>query len=311
MIKMAVTGSSGYLGQAVLRALEVDPEVEGVIGLDMVPGPESGKVCFVQMDVRDPGLGRLLKEEQIDGLLHLAFVIEARGDPTRMWEVNVKGTANVLRAAVEAGVDRLVMMSSLAVYGAWPDNPVPLTEDLPPRPNPDDLYGQHKMQAEWLFRNFAEAQPEVAIAIMRPCGILGPHLNTPFLQALQRAPFLPLPRGGRGLAQFIHEEDAARLAVLLTKRRVRGIFNAAGGGTLSWRAVYERLGKPIVALPRRLQDGVVRLLWRVRMLPVLPVQMALIACPVVLSMERARRELGFQPQYTTRATLESALAARG
>jgi len=309
MIRLAVTGSSGYLGQEVVRVLEVDPEVERVLGLDVVPGPESEKTRFVRVDVRDPQLGRLLKEEKVNGIVHLAFIIEAARDPVRAREINVGGTANVLHAAAEAGVDRFVMMSSVAVYGAWPDNPVPLTEDLPPRPNPDDPYGQHKLQAEWLCRNFAEAHPEVAVAIMRPCGISGPRFTSPFLSTMQRAPFLPLPKGGRGLAQFIHERDAARLAVLLAKRRARGIFNGAGKGTLPWRAMYERLGKPIVTLPQRLLDGVLRLLWRLRLMPVLPVQMAMIAYPMIISGERAKRELGFEPQYTTRAALEATFAS--
>lgn len=309
-MRLAVTGSSGYLGQAVVRALEADSDVERVIGLDIIPGPESEKVRFIQMDVRDPALGQVLKEEKVDGILHLAFIIEARGDLARMRDINVNGTRNVLRAATEAAVDRFLMMSSLTVYGAWPDNPLLLTEDLPPRPNPDDPYGQHKMQAEWLCHSFAEEHPEVSVAIMRPCGIIGPRFRSPFLRALQRAPFLPLPRECRGSAQFIHEDDAARLAVLLTKTRARGTFNAAHEGTLDWRSVYARIGKPIVSLPGWLLDQVLQAAWRLKMLPILPVQMRLISCPVVLCGERARRLLSFIPRYSTANALDSVLLKR-
>jgi len=101
------------------------------------------------------------------------------------------------------------------------------------------------------------------VTIMRPCGIAGPHLNTPSFVRCRGLPFYRCP--GRGV---------------------------------DW---------PIVALPRRLLEGALHLLWWVSMLPVLPVQMALLAYPVVLSTEWARRELDFRPRYTTRATLESAL----
>jgi len=308
MIRLAITGSAGYLGQAVLRALQADPDVEHVLGIDIMPCPESDKVSYVHADVRDPELGRLFKEARVDGVLHLAFIIEAKGDLERMRDVNVNGTANVLRAAAEAGVDRFLLTSSLAVYGAWPDNPELLPEDLPPRPNPDDYYGQHKMQVEWLARNFAEDHPEIAVAIMRPCVIAGPTFNSPFFQTMKRAPFLPLPAKGRGQAQFIHEDDTAQLALTLVKNRVRGIFNAAGESTLPWRNVYERLGKPIVTLPRRLLDKILHVLWRTKILPVLPVQMGMIYYPVILSGERARRILGFRPRYSILTTLDAALS---
>ena len=311
MNRIAVTGSSGYLGQAVLCALEADPDVEQVLGLDVTPGPESEKIRFVRADVRDPDLGRPLKDEKISRVIHLAFIIDAARDPVRARDINVNGTANVLRAAAEAGVDRFLMTSSMAVYGAWPDNPVPLTEDLPPRPNPDDAYGQQKMQAEWLCRDFAEAHPGVAMSIMRPCAISGPNFRTPFLEVMRRAPFLPLPKNGRGAAQFIHENDAARLIALMMKRKARGTFNGAGMGTMPWRTIYERLGKPIVELPLRLLNRVLGLLWRLKLLPIVPVQMAMMAHPMILSGERASRILGFQPQYATDAVMQATFSSIG
>ncbi|MCE5259497.1 MAG: NAD-dependent epimerase/dehydratase family protein, partial [Chloroflexi bacterium] len=217
------------------------------------------------------------------------------------------GTANVLKAAAEAYVDRFLMMSSLAIYGVWPDNPELLTEDMIPRPNPEDAYGQHKLKAEWLCHAFAEEHPEVAMMIMRPCGIMGPKISANYILTMARAPFLPLPRRARGAAQFIHVDDVASLAVLLIKQRARGIYNAAEPSTLPWREIYEKLGRPIVALPRWFLSRLLTALWRLKLLPVIPVQMEMVSYPAVLSAERARRNLGFEAHYNIQVTLEQTL----
>lgn len=307
MIRIAVTGSSGFVGQAIIKLLEEDPEVEQIVAVDVAPTVDSSKVVWIKADVRDATLGAQLKTAGVNALMHLAFIIEARGNPERMFDVNVNGTANVLKAAAEAGVDRFLMMSSLAIYGAWPDNPQLLTEEMLPRPNPEDPYGQHKLKAEWMCHSFAEEHPEVAMTIMRPCGIMGPKISAHYITTMMRAPFLPLPRRGRGSAQFIHVEDVARLAVILVKKRARGIYNAAEASTLPWRSIYEKLGRPIISLPRWLLDNLLAFLWRLKLLPIIPVQMAMVSYPAVLSGERAQRVFGFVAYYNIQTTLEQTI----
>ncbi|MHB9033911.1 MAG: NAD-dependent epimerase/dehydratase family protein [Anaerolineae bacterium] len=307
MLRIAVTGSSGFVGQVVIKQLTADPEVEAIFAIDIAPSSDHPKVTWIKADVRDPALGGILKQAAINALAHLAFIIEARGNPERMYDVNVNGTANVLKAAAEAHVDRFLMMSSLAIYGAWPDNPDLLTEECLPRPNPEDAYGQHKLKAEWMCHAFAEEHPEVAMAIIRPCGIMGPHISANYILSMVKAPFLPLPRRARGSAQFIHVDDVARLTVLLLKQRARGIYNAAEPSTLPWRSIYERLGRPVIALPRWFLNRMLAFLWRLKLLPVIPVQMEMVSYPAVLSGDRARTVFGFQARYNIQTTLDQTL----
>jgi len=306
-MRVAITGSSGFVGQAIVAQLVQDPEVEAIFAVDLVPSQDNNKVTWIKADVRDETLATQLKAAGIDTLIHLAFIIEPRGNPERMYDVNVNGTANVLRAAAEAHVSTFLFLSSLAIYGVWPDNPELLTEDLLPRPNPEDAYGQHKLKAEWMCHAFASEHPEVAMAIMRPCGIMGPKISASYIQTMLKAPFLPLPRKARGAAQFIHVDDVARLAVLLVKKRARGIYNAAEPSTMPWRAVYEKLGRPIISLPRWFLNRLLTLLWKIKLLSVIPVQMEMISFPAVLSGERAHRSLGFTATHDIHDTLEQTM----
>jgi len=306
-MRVAVTGSSGFVGQAIVARLISDPAVEAVFAVDIAPSHDNAKVTWIKADVRDESLPAQLKAAGVDTIIHLAFIIESRGNPELMYDVNVNGTANVLKAAAEAYVDRFLFLSSLAIYGAWPDNPKLLTEDLLPRPNPEDAYGQHKLKAEWMCHAFAEEHPEVAMAIMRPCGIMGPKITASYIVMMMKAPFLPLPLRARGVAQFIHVDDVARLAVLLVKERARGIYNAAESSTLPWRSIYQKLGRPIISLPRWLLDQMLRLLWKTKLLPIIPVQMAMISYPTILSGERARSHYGFTARYDIHDTLDQTI----
>ena len=108
-------------------------------------GLQGARSVHVCADVRDPAARRAL--EGVDVLYHLAAQVwqgGGAGGLATMAEVNVDGTRNILRARPGA----VVVVSSAAVYGAWPDNPLPLGEDDPARPNHECPYGGHKLLSE-------------------------------------------------------------------------------------------------------------------------------------------------------------------
>ncbi len=132
-MKYVITGGSGYIGGRLIDLLTQREDTEVVI-LDLrppaVPRP---RTRFVRMDVRDPGIRTLLETERPDALVHLAFVLNPIRDEYKMYDIDVNGTQNVLDAAAAAGVQQLLVASSTTAYGAFPDNPVPLTEEHPVR----------------------------------------------------------------------------------------------------------------------------------------------------------------------------------
>lgn len=308
--RIAVTGISGYLGQRLLHALAADSQWH-VVGVDRrLPTFVPPSLRFALMDVRDPALADLLRAERVDALVHLAFIMRPLHDRRRMRAINVEGTRAVLEAAARAGLSQVVFISSVAVYGAHPDNPIPLTEGCPLRPNPDYPYALDKAEADALTQDFAARHPAVAVTILRPAIVLGSHADNFFTRYLTRWPLLLAVRGGDGPLQFVHEDDAIACIIASLHREARGIYNLAGEGHLGWREVLRRARRPYVTLPAWWAYLVAAAFWYARVPSVAPPgQLAWVRFPSVVSMDKLAREVGFRPRHSTAEALAAFLSA--
>ena len=109
------------------------------------------------MDIAGHDLKPLL--EGVDVLVHLAAIVDPIADEALMTRVNVEGTRRVLDAAAAVGVRKIIRLSTTAVYGAWPTNPLPLTEDAPLRPNPGFNAAVHAAEVERLLAEWQHEHP--------------------------------------------------------------------------------------------------------------------------------------------------------
>ncbi len=247
-----VTGSSSCLAQAVLPVLCAEPGVARVTGVDLAP-PRYAHAKFraARIDIRDPGLATLL--EGHDALVHLAFVVlRGRMSEADMFAVNVTGSHKVFHAARQAGVKRLVHLSSAAVYGSGTH----LDEQAPLAPLPGFLYARHKAHLERLL----EAEFPECVRL-RPHVILGPNAQ-PLLRQLLSLPFyLALPEP-QPLQQCVHEDDVARAVLLALARDVRGPFNLAVEGGFSYRDAIRRRRRISIALSPRVARAGLDFAWR-------------------------------------------------
>ncbi|HUQ40067.1 MAG TPA: NAD-dependent epimerase/dehydratase family protein [Acidimicrobiales bacterium] len=125
------------------------------------------------------------------------------------------------------GVDRVVLVSSAQVYGAWADNPVPLTEDAPLRPNPAAVNAVERAEAERVLAEWRERHPDAATVVLRPALVVGGD----------DAP-TPLPGRDAGVpAQFLHEDDLADAVALAAVGDIDGVFNVAPDGWIAAETV--------------------------------------------------------------------------
>lgn len=165
----AISGGAGFLGLHLARRLLADGA--SVRTLDVAPLDDSElerSVDEMRGDVRDPGATRRLADGA-DVLVHAAAALPIQASGEAIRSVNVEGTATILGAALEAGVRRVVLISSTAVYGVPETHPI--GEDAP-------LvgvghYGRSKIEAEEVCRAFA--QRGLGAVILRPKTFVGPE----------------------------------------------------------------------------------------------------------------------------------------
>ncbi len=308
--RVAVTGAAGRLGRVMLDRLIRAPEIDRVVALDLrPPAAEHPKVEPVTADVRDADVGRHFAG--CDALIHLAFVVE-RGsrDPRRTDSINVGGTENALRAALEAGVTTVVHASSIAAYGFHPENQAgPLAEEAPTRGNDDFYYARTKAVTDRWVSELGAEHPDVAVSVLRPSIFLGPR-GSGGLRPFRGRAFPYLAGGADPPTHVTHEDDVAEAFFLALSRRARGPFNIATDEPLPVSAWAESMGMRAVPVPAGALS-LADLAYRARLIDVSPEWLRFGRLhPIVVSSARARRQLRWHPRYPTTGAVLRALAGR-
>jgi nucleoside-diphosphate-sugar epimerase len=238
--------------------------------------------------------------------------------------VNLRGTSNVFEACVAGVADgrprRLVYSSSVAAYGYHSDNPVPLTEDVPPRGSPEHYYSEQKAACETALADIS-AQSPLEVYILRPCIVAGPQAHmladampwnrVPYLNTASRLlPVLkPLVPDPGCPVQLVHHDDvAAAIALAATGSAPPGAYNIAGEGLLSVSDVVAALGGRPVRVPAVAATAASAVLTRLPVVPSAAEWLHSARTPMVMDTTKARTRLGWTPQYTSAETLQ-ALAA--
>ena len=301
---VAITGIAGYLGQRLLARLE-DAGATRVIGIDIHEPPGSPIVEFHQADVRDARVGKALVGA--DALVHLAFQHDPIRDEGRMRSINVEGTRTVLEAAAGAGIRKLVYPTSATVYGAHPDNDVPLTESSPARANHDFAYAVHKLETERLVEAFGAGHPDVVTTILRAAIVFGPTVEN-FVSRMLESPRLLTVRGLAPPLQLLHEEDMADALALAVHQDLPGVYNVSADGWLTAAEVAALSGKRRVELPEAVAFSMAERLWRRGLTTAPPGELHYVMHPWVVDNAKLRAA-GWEPKHSNRETLLEGLEA--
>jgi nucleoside-diphosphate-sugar epimerase len=226
-----------------------------------------------------------------------------------MARVNVGGTRRVLAAAAAAGVNKVVLVSSAAVYGAWPNNPIPLTEDAPLRPNPGFPLGVHKAELERLLAEWALDRPGAVTTILRPAFVLGAQADHAIARLIRAR--VPLTVGGSTApVQFVHEDDATEAIALAVERDLPGVYNVAADGWLDrdeLRAVLGRKVQPSVG--PEIMERALKRLFNAGLVDVPPSEVPYLVHPWVVAIDRLKAE-GWAPRHTNEETVLACLGGK-
>ena len=298
---IAVTGALGYVGTVLIRHLVEREDVDSVLATDVrEPNQALGsKVTFVRQDVSEPFPG-LFAEHEVDTVVHLAYVLRQSRNRQANRRVNVDGTRNTLEACRRGGVGRIVYLSSTSVYGAHPDSPQALTEEMLARPVAGFQYSEDKLESERLLNEFASAMSGVAVCILRCCPIRGAHADN-FIASAFDKPLLVAVSGTNPPMQLIHEQDMVRCLTLAVLGDAEGLYNMAGAGSIGWREMASTRGRHVVSMPAWLLYPLTQLTWALRLQSDSPAMgLDMIRYPWLASTKKIEREMGFNPRYSSR-----------
>lgn len=322
MTTTLVTGATGFLGGHVADALLARGDRVRLLVRDPARAArlrERGAE-LVHGDVTDPGsLGQAV--DGVERVHHCAALVGDwfKGDEIR--RVNVEGTRNVLHACAAARVRRLVYLSSLAVLGTRHHHG---TDESAPYRETGDAYSDAKIESEKLARDFA-GRGAVETVILRPGFVYGPgdrQFLPRLLQSLTEGRFAFVGDGSK-LLNVIYVDDVVQAALLADgKAGAAGeAYNLTDGTHTSLRefvtAVCELLGVP--PPERRLPPALAWALTyafealararRSREAPRLNrARMKFLFYNQLFSIEKARRELGFEPRFSYREGLPLTIA---
>lgn len=297
MSTVAVTGANSVVGRALVARLAGERSVTRVIVVDLdEPGMPEAKVEFRTADVRDRLLPNAL--HGADVVVHLATRCGPDRDEDTMFARTVHGTRNVLDAADRVGARKVVHLSSAAVYGAHPDNLVPLPETAPLRANPDFGYGYHHLLSEELVAEWAEAHPTVTVSVLRPAPVLGPGMDD-FMARQLESPRLPLVRGYNPPRQFVHVEDVAAALALAVSEDLPGPYNVAADGWLGSEELSSLLGRKPLRIPETVAFSAAEQLWEHGLSDLSAGAVHHVMHPVVLAADRLH-DRGWSPTHSNR-----------
>lgn len=308
-MRVVVTGACGHFARALLPELVHDGRFDEVVGVDaQAPAVRLPGVVYHRLDVRSREMLAVL--DGADVVIHLAFVIFHRGDRRRAEEINIDGTIQTFEMAARRGVRRIVAASSHAVYGAHPDNPIPIDEEWPLRGNEEHPYAWAKRLIEEYLDNYEGRFPDVEVVRLRPCTVWGPHVPPSRAQLYLSSIALAARRYDAPI-QLLHEADVARAFIAAaTMKRLRGAFNLAPYDWVHPSDLRRLLGIRALPMPAPAVWLTNQLMYRLNLTEISPDWLLLARHPIILSCEKVGQRLGWKPSRTTVQTAREQLGAR-
>lgn len=308
--QIAVTGAAGLVGRHLLPALAEHPGVVRVVGLDVrAPDRLPKSVTFHRVDIAATPLQPLL--EGVDVLVHLAGQVDPVADEQLMTRVNVGGTRHVLEEAAAVGVRRIVRVANAAVYGAWPDNPVPLTEESTLRPNAGFSPAVQGAEVARIVSGWRADHPGVTVTSLRAAPVLGgAGSERMFGRVLLGRPPLRV-RGDRPPVQVLHVDDLVTALVLAATTDLPGVYNVAADGWLEADEFAGLITRPRTpAVSAAMLERLLARAWRLGVSDVPPGIVPYLRYPLVLDTTKLRAA-GWAPQVTNADAVREAVRRVG
>ncbi|GAA2107338.1 NAD-dependent epimerase/dehydratase family protein [Microlunatus panaciterrae] len=305
-----VTGVSRDLGARFARALAA---VDGheVIGVDVVPPRHDlGAASFVRADIRNPVISKVITGRGVDTVVHMAVVATpgSVGGRSSMKEINVIGTMQLLAACQKAeSIRKLVVQSSVSVYGASPRDPVRFTEEMSARVQPRTGFGKDSVEIETYVRGLARRRPDVVVTTLRLANLMGAGVDSHVTRYLS-LPVVPKVMGFDARLQFLHPSDAVTALLLATELDIPGTFNVGAPDIVTLSQALRMMGRPSVGVLHEIAPVAVGLFRQARLVDFSADQIDALTYGRAMDISRFTEATGFRPRYSSREALAEFVA---
>lgn len=294
-----VTGGSGYFGESLVKKLLADGKHVRIFDLNR-PSFHHFNLEVVQGTIVSQS-DVLAACQDVDVIYHCVAQVPIAKDRQLFWSVNYDGMENLLQAAAQHKVSKIIYISSSAVYGV--PSKLPVTEQ--DEPKPQEAYGKAKYAAELLCREYIKKGLD--ISIIRPRTILG-HGRLGIFQILFDWIFegynVPVLGNGKNLYQFVHADDLADACILAAQQSGSDVFNigALEYGTME-EAIqhlihYAKSSSKVRHLPFRLTTFLMNLTSLLGVSPLGPYHALMYGRSMYFDISHAQTKLGFHPRYS-------------
>jgi nucleoside-diphosphate-sugar epimerase len=309
MARFLVTGGAGFFGGILKRRL-LDDGAE-VVSIDLMPDAvRHPALISIQADTRDEEAMRgIFAAHRFDAVFHIAAML-AHGKMNRelLWASNVDGTGVIARCARQAGVRKLVFTSTNCLWASNLGHPV--REDDPPAPV--EIYGESKLAAEKLLKQFADGMDVVILRCptIIDSGRLG--LLAILFEFIRESKTVWVVGSGGNRYQFIHAGDLAQACVQSLDFPGSATFHVGSDNVPTLRECYEAVIREagsrsrVRSLPKWPALAAMRLAYKLRLSPLGPYQYRMIAEDFIFDTTRIRQALGWRPTVTNSEMLTTA-----
>ena len=292
---VAITGVAGSIGSRLAARLASRTGEVRVVGVDTQPLQSQLGAELRQGDLRTDDVVAML--QGVDVVAHLVSAFDPRRDGLESASLDIEMLRRLLAAVSEAKVSGVVLMSSAMVYGAWPNNPIPLQEGALLRPNPGFSFAAHKAEVERLAAEWQAENPDVRLVVLRPVTAVAAGESSWVARTL-RAAVTVAAGDDNPPVQFLHLDDLAAAVELAVLGDLSGAYNVAPDGYVSAARTRRLSGMvPWLRVPPQVASWLARFRWRWRLAPTPPGVVPYTRFPWVVSNDRLR-SAGWVPRHS-------------
>ncbi|MRG59984.1 NAD-dependent epimerase/dehydratase family protein [Agromyces sp. CFH 90414] len=324
-MRIVIIGATGNIGTAILRRLHQagPPQTHELVGIARrLPDEASAPYAHVdwhRLDVSTPdATDRLAKIlTGADTVIHLAWLIQPNHEECTMWATNVRGQRHLLDAVASAGVPHVIVSSSVGAYSPGPKHRR-VDESWPTGGVHTSHYARHKAVNERMLDEFEAEHPGIVVSRVRPglvfqhdaareiAGLfIGRNLPTRWLGRV-RLPVLPVPV--QVVSQAVHADDLADAFARIVELRAPGAFNVAGEPVLGPSELGAVLGaRTVIPMRRAVLRAIMWATWKLRLQASDTGWLDIATTVPVMSTERARSVLGWEPRRSSTSALRELL----